>query len=121
MATQLRSELQEQELTVSQLESALEAQQGPLKVAQTRLQRRSQRPNVELVKDPAQYSLLKEVEAIEDAMEQLRAQITVAEDTLRGMRRAELQLEEDIAVKTKSLNIDLKCMQRRQQFKFRTV
>ena len=53
------------EVNCSNLRAAIDAKMAPLKVAHTRLAHRSQRPNVELTRDPAQYQLVNEVNAIE--------------------------------------------------------
>ena len=62
-----------------------------------------------------------EVSQIEQAIDVLRAKLRDAEFHLKALNRAELALEEDISVKTNSLNIDNRCMQRRQQFKYRVL
>ncbi|XP_034502751.1 tektin-1 isoform X5 [Ailuropoda melanoleuca] len=51
-----------QEKNISVLEKAILDQEGPAKVAHTRLETRTHRPNVELCRDVAQYRLLKEAE-----------------------------------------------------------
>eukprot|EP00050_Salpingoeca_kvevrii_P002037 m.185850 g.185850 ORF g.185850 m.185850 type:complete len:403 (-) comp10522_c0_seq1:250-1458(-) len=119
--TKTQVEIQSQETCIQELEDTIEARMAPLKVAQTRLQKRSERPNVELVRDSAHTSLLKEVSAIEDTIEQLRSQLSVADASLRSLNRAALQLEEDLAIKTNSLNLENRCMQLRQEFKYRTI
>eukprot|EP00049_Salpingoeca_infusionum_P019166 m.360529 g.360529 ORF g.360529 m.360529 type:complete len:398 (-) comp19082_c0_seq1:401-1594(-) len=116
-----RVEVQSQERTVQELEEAIEDKVPLLKLAQTRLTRRAARPNVEQVTDPAQLSLIREANEIERAMNDLREQLKQAESTLRALNRAVLDMEEDIACKTHSLNLDNKCMQRRQQYKYRLV
>lgn len=50
-----------QEKNVTVLEKAILDQEGPAKVAHTRLETRTHRPNVELCRDVAQYRLLREV------------------------------------------------------------
>ena len=53
---------------ISKLKEAIEAKLAPLKVAHTRLAQRSQRPNVELTRDPAQFQLVSEVNLIEQSI-----------------------------------------------------
>jgi hypothetical protein len=53
--------------------------------------------------------------------EQLQARLDSAQASLRGLNRTRDALLEDIAIKTNSLNIDNKCMQSRQQYKYRAV
>lgn len=56
------------ENNISKLKVAIEDKMAPLKVAHTRLAHRSQRPNIELTKDPAQYQLINEVQTIETSI-----------------------------------------------------
>lgn len=114
-------EIEVLERTIKELEDDIRAQEAPLQVAETRLDKRLIRPNVELVRDDPQYGLITEVNEINKAMDQLRDQLDVAEDNLRALNRIRLTLEEEINVKTNSLNIDNRCMQRRQQYKYRVT
>lgn len=115
-----RSELAEQAQNIANLEAMIQAQDGPLKMAETRLTTRARRPNVELVHDHAQDRLISEVNQINNVIESLNLQKVEAESAHRALVRAENSLLEDIAVKTNSLEIDNRCMSRRQQFKYRS-
>jgi len=115
-----RSELAEQAQTIADLERLIQEQDGPLKMAETRLNTRSRRPNVELVHDTAQDKLISEVNQIVGVIERLKLQQAEAESAHRALVRAENSLLQDIAVKTNSLEIDNRCMSRRQQFKYRS-
>ena len=53
---------------ISKLKAAIEMKLAPLKVAHTRLAHRSQRPNVELTRDPAHFQLMSEVKLIEQSI-----------------------------------------------------
>lgn len=61
---QVMEEIASQEKNIEFLENAILQQEGPAKVAHTRLETRTHRPNVELCRDVAQYRLIKEVEEI---------------------------------------------------------
>lgn len=54
-------------------------------------------------------------------MQDLTAQLAAGTDALHALNRAVYELEEDVACKTNSLNLDNQCMQRRQQYKYRIV
>ena len=54
-------EIASQEKNITALEKAILDQEGPAKLAHTRLEARTHRPNVELCRDGVQYRLLKEV------------------------------------------------------------
>lgn len=51
-------EIASQEKNITVLEKAILDQEGPAKVAHTRLETRTRRPNVELCHDGAQYRLI---------------------------------------------------------------
>ena len=117
----VRREIAAQDQTIAAMEDAISSQNDPLKVSQTRLLKRSDRPNVELVRDDVQASLLTEVDANDGVVASLAGTLAEAKTALKALVRSELQLEEDVATKTASLNIDKRCMQHRQQFKYRVT
>lgn len=53
-----------QEKNIAALKKAIADKEGPVKVAQTRLEARNRRPNVELCCDTVQYRLIGEVQEI---------------------------------------------------------
>ena len=82
-----------------------------MKLGQTRLSTRSKRPNVELCRDAAQYRLVEEMEELESSLCQLTVRLADTHDSLKGLTRSQLDLEDDIQVKTNSLFIDeVQCM-----------
>lgn len=89
-----------------------------MKLATTRLERRQQRPNIELVKDPAQGALVQEVGTLDLSVEELQGRLQQAEETLRALLRSQGTLEADVACKVNSINIDNSCMMSRQQLKY---
>ena len=70
------------------------------------MSKRADRPDKELVRDPAHYSLLREVEEIERAVVNLQQQKEKSVETCRALKRSVMILNEEIACKTNSLNID---------------
>lgn len=99
-------EIENMEENISKLKAAIAEKLPPLKVAHTRLAQRSQRPNIELTRDPAQYQLVNEVKLIESSISALEAQLEASEASLKGLIRNQIDLKEDIRIKTKSLHID---------------
>ena len=91
---------------IAHLQASVAAKEGPMKLAHTRLDLRSQRPNVELVRDPVQYELIDEVGTIGLSVQKLRERLAESEGALKGLIRSQLTLEEDIALKASSLFID---------------
>ncbi|XP_074745123.1 tektin-3 [Strix uralensis] len=109
---------------IFQIEMNIEAIQkairdiGPLlKVAQTRLDERTQRPNMELCQDTAHLCLVNEVYEIDETIQSLQQRLRDAEDALQVLFRAKSDLEHDLVIKANSLFIDQeKCMGMRKTF-----
>ena len=57
---------------IDKLQKAIADKEQPMKLAQTRLEYRSERPNVELCRDTVQYKLVEEVTTIEGSVAQLQ-------------------------------------------------
>ncbi|XP_065054990.1 tektin-1-like [Rhopilema esculentum] len=109
-------EIREMEDNVASLEHAIAEKEAPMKVAQTRLDNRTLRPNVELCRDRVQYRLVNEVGEISFNIERLREMLAESENSLKALCRTQLSLEEDIEIKVNSLFIDKeKNMKLRQQ------
>ncbi|KAM8991632.1 tektin-1 isoform 3-T6 [Ara ararauna] len=101
-----------QEKNIAALKQAIADKEGPVKVAQTRLEARNHRPNVELCYDTAQYRLISEVEEITRNIQRLQDALAEAETELKALSRQQLSLEEEIQVKENTLYIDeVLCMQ----------
>lgn len=120
LQTHLSKELQEifnMEKSIEMLKKAIADKEAPLQVAQTRLETRIRRPNVELCRDPAQHRLVSEVAEIHQTLAELQAQLRDAENTLQQLLRSKSILEQDLSVKNNSLFIDReKCMGMRKTF-----
>ncbi|NXK52571.1 TEKT1 protein, partial [Chauna torquata] len=103
-----------QEKNIAALKKAITDKEGPVKVAQTRLEARNHRPSVELCYDTVQYRLISEVQEITNNI-QRQDTLAQAETELKGLSRRQLSLEEEIQVKTNTLYIDeVLCMQMRE-------
>ncbi|CAJ0931623.1 unnamed protein product [Ranitomeya imitator] len=113
--TKVMDEISSQEKNIENLKKAIADKEGPIKVAQTRLETRTLRPNVEHCRDPVQYRLIGEVQEIATNIERLREALNQAEAELKGLIRKQLSLEEEIQVKENTLYIDeVICMQMRE-------
>lgn len=105
------TEISQQEKNIDDLKAAVRAKEDPLKVAQTRLNSRSYRPNVELCRDPVQYALVGEVNEICQSIDALKNQLNQAENSLKDLQDNRMSLEKEISVKKNSIFIDRdKCM-----------
>uniref|UniRef100_A0A672TDY7 Tektin n=1 Tax=Strigops habroptila TaxID=2489341 RepID=A0A672TDY7_STRHB len=109
-------EIFQTEDTIMLLERSIKAKEYPLKVAQTRLEGRTKRPNIELCRDAPQFQLVTEVYTIDDTIQTLKQHLQEARDTLHMLMVNKSNLEHDIAVKANSLYIDKKCMDMRKVF-----
>ncbi|XP_069339542.1 tektin-1 [Eulemur rufifrons] len=108
-------EIASQEKNITALEKAILDQEGPAKVAHTRLRNRTYRPNVELCRDVAQHRLLKEVQEITHNVARLKETLAQAQVELKGLYRRQLALQEEIHVKENTIYIDeVLCMQMRK-------
>lgn len=113
-------EIASQEKNVTVLEKAILDQEGPAKVAHTRLETRTHRPNVELCRDVAQYRLIREVQDITNNVARLKETLAQAQVELKGLNRRQLALQEEIQVKENTIYIDeVLCMQMRQSIPLR--
>jgi len=102
----VNQEIAEMEANIDMLQQAIDGKLSPMQVAQTRLDTRTHRPNVELCRDRVQYKLIEEVGEIGTNIERLRQALLDSEDNLKGLNRQQLTLEEDIEIKTNTLFID---------------
>uniref|UniRef100_A0A8D0FP48 Tektin n=1 Tax=Strix occidentalis caurina TaxID=311401 RepID=A0A8D0FP48_STROC len=107
-------EIFQTEDTVMLPERSIKAKEYPLKVAQTRLEERTKRPNIELCRDqPIPFSffgLVTEVYTIDDTLQILKRRLQEAHDTLQMLNLYKSKLEHEISVKANSFFIDKKCM-----------
>ncbi|KAM9032743.1 tektin-1 [Sarcophilus harrisii] len=108
-------EIGAQEKNIEILQKAVFDKEGPAKLAQTRLQSRNQRPNVELCRDKVQSQLMKEVQEITNNIDRLKCMMSQAEVELKGLSRRQLALQEEIRVKENTIYInEVLCLQMRK-------
>ncbi|VDP68934.1 unnamed protein product [Echinostoma caproni] len=105
------------ESSMEYLKKCIEDKQGPLKVTQTRLDLRKRRPNIELCRDEAHNRLVREVDELQESVDQLIRQLAANQTAHQDLLRARSQLETDLSVKSNSLFIDReKCLGLRKTF-----
>ncbi|XP_077359594.1 tektin-3 [Festucalex cinctus] len=110
-------EIFQTEMLIESLKKALRDKESPLKVAQTRLEERTRRPNVELCRDNPHHRLVEEVREIEGTIRKLQERLREAEGSLQSLLRAKVTLEHDLSIKANSLFLDQeKCMSIRKTF-----
>uniref|UniRef100_A0A4W3JIW3 Tektin n=1 Tax=Callorhinchus milii TaxID=7868 RepID=A0A4W3JIW3_CALMI len=120
LQTHLAKTLQEifqTEMTIQGIKRAIKDKEAPLKVAQTRLDERTRRPNVELCRDPVQHRLVNEVWTLDTSIQTLQQRLEEAEDMLQMLVHTKAALEYDLSIKANSLFVDQeKCMGMRKTF-----
>ncbi|CAG0893875.1 unnamed protein product [Darwinula stevensoni] len=107
---------------IDMLKRSIHDKMAPLKLAQTRLETRTHRPEIELCKDPAHNRLVQEVKDLEKSIESLREKLADAQVTQQSLLKTKSKLEGDIKVKCNSTFIDReKCLGIRRSFPIHNV
>jgi len=110
-------EIFDMERNINLLRKAIQDKEHPMKVAQTRLDERTRRINVELCNDPVMKSLQREVAEIRESVRLLKDRLKSSELSLARLMKTKATLEHDISVKENSLRIDNSyCMGMRKGF-----
>ncbi|XP_021931209.1 tektin-4 isoform X2 [Zootermopsis nevadensis] len=94
------------EKLIKDLKQAIINQDPAMKIAQTRLDNRMLRPRQENCRDIPQYELVDEVKSISKNVSALKGQLQQAEESLCGLVTMRADLEQEIIVKRKTLQID---------------
>ncbi|GAB1609812.1 tektin-1-like [Argonauta hians] len=102
----VQQQISELEENIVRLEMGIVDKEKPLKLAETRLEQRNHRPNMELCHGPLQYRLIQEVNELRLNLKELHNSLYVAQKTLKKMLQIQRDLEADIENKTNSLFID---------------
>lgn len=99
-------EIADIEEEIRRLNDAIAAKTNPLKLAQTRLENRTYRPNVELCRDNVQYGLVDEVKQIEASKAALEEKLKQAQHALDGLENNLHKINSDLQNKMNSLALD---------------
>nr|CAB3266895.1 tektinB1 tektin B1 [Phallusia mammillata] len=113
--TNTKEEISEVEADIRNLEKAIRDKAAPLKVAHTRLETRTYRPNVELCRDKPQYGLTEEVHQIEGSIASLKEKLAQAHHARDGLYKNLYRIEADLACKRNSLKLDNQCVDIRRK------
>lgn len=113
----VQQEIFDVEKNIELLRKAILDKSNPLKVAHTRLEARSHRLNIELCRDYAQDSLVKEVQTITESIDTIHRKLQEAEAQHQQLLMTRANLESDLQNKVNTLFIDReKCMGLRRSF-----
>ncbi|XP_075867745.1 tektin-2 isoform X2 [Nelusetta ayraudi] len=109
-ALKVDQEMEALTLSKEQTEQALAATAVPLEVSKECLMLRDGRRGHELVADPVEEELKKEVELIERVQQDLQQHVDKAFEHLCVLQEARHHLTADVQNKTEALEIDLSCL-----------
>lgn len=105
--------------SITELEKAISEKEGSVALVHTRLGNRAQRTGMELCRDIAGNSLAKETVELRNDVIILQQKLAETYASLRYLLKTQIQLEEDINVKTNSIKIDeVDCMTLRQNMDY---
>jgi len=117
----VQQELYDLEKHMDIIKKGIEDKAPSLKVAQTRLERRTHRPDIELCRDEAQFRLVSEIQDTNEVLEQLQRKLGEVEAAHQQLLKTKACLEHDLKIKANSLFIDReKCLGMRKSFPITT-
>ncbi|XP_067210904.1 tektin-4 isoform X1 [Linepithema humile] len=99
-------ELASTEKLIQELRVSTKGLNNAMKLAQTRLDNRMNRCNVESCRDTPQFALIEEVKSLEERTSTILAELKHAEESQAELVKARGNLEHEIMVKRKTLYID---------------
>jgi len=102
----LTTKIREVEGTICKLNKVFEEKQSAVSLAETRACIRGQRPNLERIRDPLQRRLYLAIEEENEAMTRINRKIMEANIILRNLQRNQLDLEDMMNIKLKTIAID---------------
>ncbi|KAI5717615.1 hypothetical protein M8J77_008644 [Diaphorina citri] len=112
-----QQEIFDVEKNIELLRKAIQDKSAPIKVAQSRLEARIHRKDVELCRDGPQLRLVSEVEGLKLSLSQLHQKLSEAEHQHQNLILTKSKLEQDLHVKSNSLFIDREsCLGLRRTF-----
>jgi len=99
------------------LKQAISDKDKPLEVTETRAENRTYRPRVELCRDAPHDALINERNTLKNTVSSLVDQLNIAEDAAAQLKQTLNRLDEDWAIKFNSLELDERCMTKRQNLR----
>merc|ERR1711936_300656 len=110
-------EIYDQEKHIQRLKKGIRDKTAPLQVAQSRLEARTHRPDMELCRDPPHHRIVEEVGQIQESVDLLNRKLNEAEHSHQDLLMNKSRLEHDLKIKSNSLFIDReKCLSSRKSF-----
>ena len=107
---------------IERIKSNIASKDPPLRVAQTRLKKRTRRPDVENCNDFAHNKLLEEVNELHQCIKHLEDKLQESNNVAQELLKNKERLESNIRVKSNTLLIDKqKCMSMRRSFPYNVI
>ena len=107
---------------IERIKNSIAAKDPPLRVAQTRLKKRTRRPEGENCNDGPHCKLLEEVNELMNCIKHMEDKLAESNSALQDLLKNKERLEHNIKVKANSLLIDKqKCMSLRRHFPYNVV
>lgn len=100
---------------IENLERAIREKDPSMKLAHTRLENRTTRPGVELVRDEVQYGLVDEVKQIEASQKALEQKCKQAKHAWNLLQEQLRRINEDIAIKDNSIRLEKRALATRKR------
>ncbi|CAG9863658.1 unnamed protein product [Phyllotreta striolata] len=104
------------EMLINELMNGLRSLDIPVKKAQTRLDNRLKRPRVENCRDAVHFGLMEECKTLGESVAAVTAQLNQAKDSLAKLVKVRQDLEREIMIKRKTLEIDCERTNRFRSF-----
>lgn len=105
------------ERLIVHLKTSIRNMDNPLKVAQTRLNNRNIRLQVENCRDRPQHSLVQEVSVIQEETSKMETSLKESEKLLEALIQNKVDLEMEISLKRRTIIIDKeRCLSIRSEF-----
>lgn len=98
--------LADTEIQIEKLKVSIQNMDFPMKVSQSRLDNRHQRPRVENCRDESQFALIGEVKSIHDSTTVLTEELRRSEEMKKDLMVQRGNLEREIMLKRRTINID---------------
>lgn len=108
-------EIAHAEREIDNLKKAINSQVKPLQVAQTRYANREQRPNIELCHDHVEAGIKAEIHTLNSDIHSLEYQLERVYERRCELKMTLARIEDDLASKMFSLELDQSCLQMRSQ------
>jgi len=109
------NEIAQLEEDIDKLERAIRDKDPVMKLAHTRLENRTYRPGMELVRDEVQYGLVDEVKQIEATQKTLHEKLKQAKHAWNILQEQLRRINEDIALKENSLVLEKRALANRKR------